>query len=167
MNVTIPESFQVSPFYQQTVVNIDAESLSFLDICQAIPFYYDITMEKRPWEEKDVFVPMLFACWDKERPILEQYYKDRNPLAAKEKMNSMLALLIDALFWLNGRQVTNLTGLTSSVQSLLYKPVNVEERLEFILLQAGKYHSYVQLKSLFIEVRKLYARVKIMELKEK
>ncbi|MCL7745954.1 YpoC family protein [Halalkalibacter alkaliphilus] len=163
MNIYIPQAFQVPPFYNESYVSKDDTLSSLKDICQAAPFYYDITMEKKPWEKKHAYVPQLLEWWKDEEPGLEHFYANRNPNAAKRKMVIMTAVFIDALFWMNETKVQGLKTITKEVKSLQYKPVNCEERLEFILTGPIRYHTYVQLKALFVELRKIYAKLKVIE----
>ncbi|MDT8859969.1 hypothetical protein N0O92_06965 [Alkalihalobacillus sp. MEB130] len=163
MKIDIPIRFQIPPFYNQSFVHLEQSVTSCKEILQAVPFYYDITMDQCPWEDKHSILPQLFEWWKKEQEILECFYKQRQSSEAKEIMVVMIAVFIDALFWLNGRQVRRIDCLGDDVKSLLYKPVNCEERLEFILNAPIKYPSFVQLKSMYQELNKKYAKVKVLE----
>jgi hypothetical protein len=163
MKIDVPIPFRVPPFYKESIIVFSSSQRSFRDICQAVPFYYDITGEIRPWEQKYDFVPMIFQWWSEEERTLEKYYEKRNPLAAKETMRTMIAIFIDSLFWLNDKQVDGVDNLHDSVRKLRHKPVNCSERLEYLLTEPNRYHTFVQLKALFSELRKLYAKVNVME----
>ncbi|KHF40296.1 YpoC family protein [Halalkalibacter okhensis] len=163
MKIDIPEAFQVPPFYNESYVVKEDTVASLKDICQAVPFYYDITLEKRPWKQKHTYVPMLLDWWKDEEPLLEHFYAKRNPKAANKKMIVMTAVFIDALFWMNETQVQGITTIAKKVNSLQFKPVNCEERLAFILNGPIRYHTYVQLKAMYVELGKLYAKSKVLE----
>ncbi|MFC0470245.1 YpoC family protein [Halalkalibacter kiskunsagensis] len=163
MNIKIPKEFQVTPFYEKSTIELPQSVTSFKGICQALPFYYDITGNVRPWEQKHEFLPMLFQWWSEEEGELAKCYEQRNPQAAKEMMRTMIAVFIDSLFWLNERPVNGVDNFHHQVSGLTYKPVNCSERLNYLLLEPNRYHTFVQLKALFSELRKLYAKVKVIE----
>ncbi|WP_332693219.1 YpoC family protein [Halalkalibacter lacteus] len=163
MIILVPKAFRVFPFYEESTIEFPSTLATFKDICQEVPFYYDITGNIRPWEQKHDFLPIMFQWWCEEEMQLAKYYKQRNPLAAKEMMRTMLAVFIDSLFWLNDRKVDGIDDLQHSVNSLIHKPVNSVERLHYLLSEPNRYHTFVQLKALFSELRKLYAKMKVME----
>ena len=76
-------------------------------------------------------------------------------------MEKGIGLFIQFLSWSNDSQLTlkNLNQLTL----LEIKPVNVEERLGFIISRPNLFHSYRQLSELMVEQEKLYAKKNIVK----
>jgi len=52
--------------------------------------------------------------------------------------------------------------VNGKINDYLVKPVNVQERLNFIETKPRLYHSYVQLAELFSEQEKLFAKNKAL-----
>jgi hypothetical protein len=46
-----------------------------------------------------------------------------------------------------------------------HKPINAEERLDFVIKKPAMYHSFIQLQQLFSECHKLYYKLKAIEKK--
>lgn len=166
MIIHIPESFRSAPFFrdvQELTVSVPITEDSFPSVLEHIPFYYDLTGEEQPWLNKRSYVPELFRLWKETEPHLAVHYHNRQPKAAKETMIMMIAVYIDSLFWSHNKQVTNIKELTTSLKELHYKPFNCEERLAFLLSVPERYHAYVQLKALFTEQEKIYAKILTLE----
>jgi hypothetical protein len=161
--ISVPESFQVPPFYEQTTINLSCSFSSFKDKCRAVPFYYDITEEVAFWTNKHDILPLLLEWWSEEEERLTKLYSDRNPSKAKPIMVTMIAVYIDGLFWTNEKQVLGIKHLKEELSGMQFKPVNCHERLTYILSNPSQYHSFIQLKALFLELKKLYAKSKVIK----
>jgi len=81
-----------------------------------------------------------------------------------QSMIKGISLLFLMLFWVNRRPV-NVAEWKGRLPELEIKPLNVEERLSFIIKKPGAYFSYIQLEELFIELNK--ASVKWMAMQKK
>lgn len=166
MNIPIPDSFRYAPFYQTKTVFVDMTVRSFPTILRHIPFYYELTGELSPWQQKHLSVPSLFDLWKDEEQKLAVHYRNRNPQAAKGLMIAMIAVYLNTLFWSHDRPVPSL-NIATMLEELEFKPINCEERLFFLLAAPEKYPTYVQLKALFTEQEKIFAKMLILEQKRR
>lgn len=149
----IPEPFLFQPFYEQNASIEKGDTNAF--------FYYDIAYqlgltEMWPWEDKKLLIPDYFAKWKELKEQLATIYETRNRKKARPYMLTALANLIDILFWTNGVPVHRLQQITDDLLAFTYKPVNIEERLSYLLSEVDHFHAYNQLKALYEELEKIY-----------
>jgi hypothetical protein len=71
-------------------------------------------------------------------------------------MELSIGYFFECLFGVNGYTVPELTNWQQEINHLRIKPINVSERLEFIMDKPNNYHSFVQLSQLFEEFTKQY-----------
>lgn len=158
----VPEPFCLQPFYAQG--ELLELSSSFADNLRHRPFSYDIAhfheakKADKPWLKWRENGPAMFHLWEETNGELRLHYKKRDKKAAKEPMTAMIALLMDAIFWLNERAIASLVNWKVEIAELEIAPVNIVERIQFMLESPEHFHSYNQLKSLFTEVEKSYYR---------
>lgn len=153
MQKAIPEQFLFPPFYEQQETLIRGKS--------DVYFYFDIAYalgwdEFKPWEDKKETIRAYFAEWKLLKDKLAKFYEKRDRKGARPFMVKGIAYFIDILFWINSLPVASLEEISDQVTSLTYKPVNVEERLSYILYEVDHFHAYNQLKALFEELEKIY-----------
>ncbi|MEB1806799.1 MAG: hypothetical protein LPK26_05815 [Bacillaceae bacterium] len=160
-NYPVPLSFRVFPFYVEETKfsSISPEEASTVlfndDMLEALG-----EPNRNPWLESNTYVPELFVQWKETRDKLSELYSKRDPTAVKPLMVRMVAQLIQAIYWTNHVPVTTLEQLEHHINQLDYKPINISERLSFILTDPAHFHSYNQLKALFEETEKMYYRTK-------
>lgn len=158
----IHEDFIVSPFYRN---NTEEQQNDEIKITNK-PFYYE---SKQIKDHKSVNVPSesdeiiirMFKEWKEEEGYLTNYFKQRNRKLAYEPMVRGLANFISILTWTNNRMLSNLNNLQIELEKLLIKPINLDERIGFLLKQPDHYHSFIQLSGLYTELEKLYYKQKI------
>jgi hypothetical protein len=92
--------------------------------------------------------------WQQYKLELEEYFKNRNSDKASPVMEKAIELFREFLYSSNGL----MTRDTYNIDDCIVKPVNVQERLNFIVSRPRLYHSFVQLAELFAEQEKQYAR---------
>lgn len=102
----------------------------------------------------DESVRNILIEWNKSKTKLAECFIKRDTEKALPLMESAIELFREFLFSSNGLE---------AVESLTYeecyiKPVNVNDRLNFISSRPRLYHSYIQLSELFAEQEKQYAR---------
>lgn len=156
--IVIPRPFQRELSLVQRLSHLTEKTAPFEKIIQQVPFYFDLEGALAPWNERETYVPLLFSVWQKLLPTLEACYEDRDVQRAKGPMLLATAAFIDALFWTNEQPVERLIGVEEDANELAVKPVNIEERLAFLLAAPNKYHSFVQLRAMMDELRKMYAK---------
>lgn len=104
-------------------------------------------------------VSTLLKEWEDIKMRLEQLFRERDQTNAKGWMEKGIALFIQFLYYTNEES----TALSDSIpfQRFYFKPVNIEERLGFIIARPGLYHSYRQLSELMVEQEKLFVKKSI------
>ncbi|NHM29159.1 YpoC family protein [Neobacillus terrae] len=120
-------------------------------------FIYDILFflgeeRHRPWEHLNEALPILRKEWEKIKITLEELHTRRDKSNTLPAMKKGIGVFLQFLFWSNEKPVI----LKSPIpfDSLVYKPVNVEERLGFIISRPGLFHSFIQLGELMEEQKK-------------
>ncbi|MBW7649535.1 YpoC family protein [Anoxybacillus sp. ST4] len=151
----VPHTFQHPLFFTTNFVAVPPLQ-PFPLMMKHVPFYYDMTQEEKPWQQKEQAIPAIFSLWEEEKKDLIPLFAARQPKQAKDAMVRGLSYFLCALCWLNGRAVNNVNGWEKEVESLLLRPLNVVDRLSFIFARPALHHSFVQLDELFIELTKLF-----------
>lgn len=168
-NVIVPEVFLLAPYFRKDeIITMQADD-SLKEVLLKQPLLFDIydylQMETtvKPWEKKSQYIPVLSENWQETMPNIIELFKARNRKQALLPMKKMILTFIAMLYWTNGISVPGLLKITDQVKELTVKPVNIEERLEFILSVPNQYHAFTQLKTLFSELEKKYAVLKLKE----
>ncbi|SFP42866.1 YpoC family protein [Salibacterium halotolerans] len=162
--LVIPLHLAQAPFYYQHDVD-----LSFLQEKRA-PFREEILWEngwlnEAPWEHPLTSVPNLFEEWEERLNVLEICYADRDTASAHPVMIEQTAALLSVLSWMNRCRVPGADPdvFTTAAKDMRRVPSNAGGRLSFIISRPSHHHSFIQLKSLFVESRKQFALIKIEE----
>lgn len=110
-------------------------------------------MEKDfPLAEIEEYSHKIILRWKQSKLALEGLFKNREGDKVLPIMKESIELFYEYLFISNGKKVNG------KLNDYLVKPVNVQERLNFIETKPRLYHSYVQLAELFSEQEKLIAK---------
>ncbi|WP_433742794.1 YpoC family protein [Falsibacillus pallidus] len=110
----------------------------------------------RPWTTPEVHLPLLNEQWKQLNKSLQSMFAMR-ARGVKPIMVQAICTFFKYLFWANGEPVV-LNKLDSSLQGLKIKPVNIEERLFFMMESKSYFHAYKQLSELFNEQTKQTAK---------
>lgn len=158
----IHENFLKPPFYME---GMNKEEHEFLKIKNK-PFSYESIQLLEDssicsQEYLDTIMKEMFMQWKEESELLTGYFRKRNRQAALEPMLRGLANFISITTWLNNKILTNANELLVVLDSLTNKPINLNERISFVMKQPDHYHSFIQLSSLYTELEKLYYKQKI------
>jgi len=158
----IHENFLKPPFYKEGNNEIENDSI----MIKNKPFSYESLhlLEENSissQEVRDRIIQEMFLQWKEESELLSGYFRLRNRIAALEPMLRGLANFISITTWLNDKILTNSNDLLNELDSLTMKPINLNERISFVLKQPDHYHSFIQLTGLFTELEKLYYKQKI------
>jgi hypothetical protein len=103
-----------------------------------------------------------FQDWKIIEEQLVELFKIREKKETVELMDKGLSLFYEALYVVNGQEISYDEAF---IGGLIYKPINVEERMNFIKLRRGSFHSFIQLGELFKELEKQYAKKASLEKK--
>ncbi|MGD7021975.1 YpoC family protein [Rossellomorea vietnamensis] len=156
----VPEEVTHSYFYSESEdeVFIDDENMDSLHpvFSYEILYYNDGSHLGVPWGDP-VSIRKAEGTLTELREKLNEAFSRRASVEVKALMKKAAAQFIMYLFWSNGKPV-NLLRLKEELQLLSIKPVNVAERLDFVLTQPSLFHSYKQLDQMFIEQTKQYAK---------
>ncbi|WP_071395558.1 YpoC family protein [Bacillus tuaregi] len=125
-----------------------------------IPLLYDAAFINsidtlKPWNRMERTIPEVFESWTIIKADLHEKFSHRDVNNILEQMKKGMGLFLEILYWCNQSPVV--WKLDKAVK-LVRKPVNWEERLEYILANPTKYHSYIQLAELFSEQEKSYVK---------
>lgn len=112
----------------------------------------------KPWENPHQTVPVIIKEWNEIKSELHTLFANRESSSVEPLMKKGISLFLEALYWTN--HIPTLQEETT-IDTLLIKPVNVKERLDFILSYPKKFHSYMQLGELFVEIEKLFTREQV------
>ncbi|WP_449620248.1 YpoC family protein [Robertmurraya sp. Marseille-Q9965] len=105
----------------------------------------------KPWESPEESVTVLLEQWGLLNEELHNLFEKRAQKEAKPVMEKGISLFIEFLHWSNGRpEITTEIDYTG----LKIKPVNIGERLNFIIARPTLFQSYMQLAELFVEQEK-------------
>lgn len=129
------------------------------EINASIPFLYDCAFfsgvnSLTPWNSRETSIPVLLQKWEELQGSLRNHFSKRNKLEAALLMKLGTAFFLEFLFWSNGKPVRLYPQIP--YEELQIKPVNIEERLDFIIARQNTYHSFMQLVELFKEMEKVY-----------
>ncbi|MEH6939481.1 YpoC family protein [Bacillus sp. JJ664] len=158
----IHENFLKSPFYMEGNNEIEHDSI----MIKNKPFSYESLhlLEENSissQEVRDEIIQDMFMQWKEESELLSGYFRMRNRKVALEPMLRGLANFISITTWLNGKILTNINDVLIELDSLTIKPINLKERISFVIKQPDHYHSFIQISGLYTELEKLYYKQKI------
>jgi hypothetical protein len=167
ISVKLPNDFRNSLFFEglseiTVTIHDDLEE----NLAQS-PFIYDlcdrneIKLPMKPWNNWETSIPYLLKYWKKLDQSIQESFQNHKGKADRHKMLQSLSYYLLFIHWLNNQPVQTLSFHPFSQFS--YKPVNVEERLKFIMQKPEQYHSFIQLQQLFHETEKLFYKRKALD----
>jgi hypothetical protein len=124
-------------------------------------FYYNKIETFKPWSNAEEIIPVLLNEWQTVKDELNALHHERQSNKIVQSMKKGIGLFIQLLFWSNGKPVQ--LNEPFSFSELDYKPVNIHERLEFIISRPKLFHSFIQLSELMIEQEKHYVKKNILK----
>jgi hypothetical protein len=101
----------------------------------------------------------LLETWHQLKAEIEELHRQRKKEGTAEATQKGLELFLEFLFLSNDKPYSALERV--SFTDLEYKPVNLTERVDFILNRPGLFPSYIQLCELMVEQEKIFAKKKI------
>jgi hypothetical protein len=131
------------------------------------PFLYDLMyhndpqlLELWPWQKNENY---FHNYWVEQKEVLRELFHRREQKKAKKPMILSVSAFIDQLFWTAGAPVDALDheAVLQKMQTIPSVPLNIEERLGFLLRQPDRYQSFIQLDELeqeFTKKRSAYLR---------
>lgn len=131
------------------------------------PFLYDLMfhtdpqlLKLWPWQKNENY---FHNYWIEQKEVLRELFHRREQKKVKKPMILSISAFIDQLSWSAGVPVNSLEHETvlQKMQTFPSVPLNIEERLRFLLLQPDRYQSFIQLDELeqeFTKKRSAYLR---------
>jgi hypothetical protein len=114
----------------------------------------------KPWTSPLETVPKLLLEWNQVKMVIQDGFTKRDLFRTGTPMKVGIGLLFEAVFWTNYQPVDVDMII---LESLDIKPINIRERLDYILLNPNKFHSFIQLTELFSEMEKLFKKQEVIK----
>ncbi|MBM7703321.1 YpoC family protein [Metabacillus iocasae] len=163
----VASAFYHPLFFSENSIVERSELKEVKQVIQSTIFAYDMGVQsEEPWKKQSDYMPTMFQVWREQKDFIADLYKKREATYALDPMRHAIANFISALFWTNGVNVPRLTHLEEDLNKLTYKPINVYERLAFVMKKPFLYHSFIQLGELYQELERLYAKMLIVQKKQ-
>lgn len=143
---------------EEQILNIESD-VTFDAGIGIHPFLFDMVYSVgiegiKPWEDPIPSIALILDRWEQSEEQIANLFSLRKRNEALEPMKQQICSFIAILFWLNKQPVRSMKNLKDEMSKLERKPVNVCERVEYILSAPNHHHSFTQLKQLFIELKK-------------
>lgn len=106
--------------------------------------------------EEEQSIPVLLVEWQNIKEELDILFAKRENALVKPLMDKGISLFLQFIQLANGVPVDLLNGIETN--QIAIKPVNLSDRLEFIIKKPTLYHSYIQLSELIVEMTKHYEK---------
>ncbi len=106
-------------------------------------------------------VSKILVEWETTKAQLDQLFRNRDQKNTGEWMEEGVILFLQFLYLTN--QETYIATDPIPYHQFRFKPVNIEERLGFIISRPTLFHSYRQLSELMVEQEKLYGKSRIIK----
>ena len=165
IDMIIPKELVHSFFFSENeIIVIPTHALQKINTTE--PFVYEAAFFSgieaiKPWECPEESIPLLLEEWQTIKKELDMLFAKREVDDAKPLMKKGVGLFIQFIYWVNGRPAILANRL--DLNSLSIKPVNLSDRLEFILTRPALYHSFIQLTELMTEMNKHYVKAYIIK----
>ncbi|WP_409251147.1 YpoC family protein [Bacillus sp. SCS-153A] len=158
--LSVPEQVQHPLFYQDVEEKVSINSLQpdpLHPVFSLEILYYNKLLDTlAPWENA-AQIKEAEGEWHVLREKLNEVYTVRSAEKVNSLMKKAIGHFMMYLFWTNGMPAQP-ASWEKELQYMVVKPVNVGERLGFVMMQPALFHSYKQLDQLFIEQMKQYAK---------
>lgn len=166
VTIRVPEELDTPLFFPNGEISWELEDEKTLNTSR--PFIYDVAYfagvnSLTPWKNRDLSIPFLLQEWEMLKDPLKSHFSKRNKGEASSLMRLGTALFLEFFYWSNGQPVKLFPKIF--YEDLPVKPVNIKERLDFIIARQNTYHSFMQLAELFKEMEKIYAKSKVVHKK--
>jgi hypothetical protein len=158
-NLIVPKELDHSFFFPQKNLEVSLEELQFFQakplFIHEIAFYSGFeTVE--PWEKPEYYIPQLLTEWKRLKEEISNLFQKRVKEQIPMPMKQGIGFLFECIFWSNGLPVKLEKDI--NLNFLHLKPVNLTERLEFLLIRPTIYPSFIQLTELMDEQEKQFSK---------
>lgn len=160
ITLVVPATLTNSFFFSENeTLTVAKDTLQVFNV--TIPFQYEVAFFSaieaiKPWEYPEEYAHLLIREWQNDKILLEELFAKRNRKQTADLMKKGISLFLEFVYWTNGFPVELSRNLVS--EKLKVHPVNLEERLKFIIERSTLYHSFIQLNELMIEMEKQWVK---------
>ncbi|WNS73998.1 hypothetical protein RRV45_13845 [Bacillus sp. DTU_2020_1000418_1_SI_GHA_SEK_038] len=156
----------VHPFFfaESKELIVEEDELTYMNASKPFLYeaaYFSEVQAVKPWEIQEESIPAIMKEWQSVKELLETLFAKREIIHVLPPMKKGISLLLEFVYWGNGLPVVLSNSLDLS--KLAIKPVNISERLEFIMQRPSLYHSFIQLTELIGEMNKQYVKQQVMK----
>lgn len=109
----------------------------------------------------------ILEQWKQEKDFLSNQFKNRTKAGVNESMAKSIDLFFEFLFTVNDKNVPNAFPTFDEFSTVSVKPINLSERIDFIMAKQDQYHSFIQLCQLYDEFTKQYHKNLIIKRQKK
>ena len=166
IQLPVPSELKLSLFFSEESVKINQNEVKVWNEARSFTtFPYDFAFFNgieayHPWEHAEKHVPFLLNEWKKMNVTCQNLFSERKTKQTLAPMTEGIALFFTMIFWIHNQPV-QLKDWEHILNRLAIKPVNLIERLSFIVQRPALYHSFIQLSELFHELEKHYVKSRI------
>ncbi|KWW11305.1 hypothetical protein AS888_01880 [Peribacillus simplex] len=168
VSLKVPKELDHPFFFPEKQIAFDKEQ--YAGWSGTIPFqdfpyevlHFNEVVSYSPWTKGAVHVKEVLEKWKQLDSECRLLFSERKAGQTLGLMKRGLSLFLTAVFWLHGRPVV-LSAWQEQMESFHTIPVNVAERLTFILSRPAFFPSYRQLSELFQEFEKQYVKYMIKQ----
>lgn len=155
MENKLPKELKHPYFFPQDILNWEKEDV--VNLNAATPFIYEAMffLEEeglRPWEDPEPAAQAILLEWTALKEEIRSLFEKRNKDKIPSLMRVGISYLVELLYWSN--EQPSILNPKIEYEKLKIRPVNIEERLEFIISRPNLFHSFMQLSELIIEQEK-------------
>ncbi|MGG4491922.1 YpoC family protein [Metabacillus idriensis] len=172
--INLPDAFKAEPFFSKDDLTILLNSAGTAEeIIKANPLYFDIFYKANmpidfyPWKNPELSIRILEDEWLSIKETIKSGISSNRRKADKGQMIKGISILICMIHWSNDIPVHHLHIEGYDLTSFAAKPVNLSERLMYVLLKPEQFHSFIQLDQLIEETAKQYHKKRAMSIRTK
>ncbi|PYZ98382.1 hypothetical protein CR205_07250 [Alteribacter lacisalsi] len=148
-NKARPGAFQRRPFTGYDDQTLFEEDIAFVE---------GTYMCNHPWKTPKSYVMEIERQWREEgSEKIASAFRGRNKQEAEKLMIYYASRYIQAMSWAEGKPVTSLENIAGVLSESVCAPVNLQERLSYVLASPSHHQSFTVLDQLFAESRKKWA----------
>ncbi|MBY0122624.1 YpoC family protein [Bacillus sp. S/N-304-OC-R1] len=165
MELIIPQQLHHAFFFSDNEkMMTDTEALKELNT--STPFLYEAAFYSgiqalKPWDIQEQSIPALIKEWQNVKAKLDLLFAKREVTQAVPLMKKGISLFLEFIYWANGLPVILKNG--SEINQLAIKPVNITDRLDFIIHRPSLFHSFIVLAELMTEMNKHYEKALVLK----
>lgn len=125
------------------------------------PFIHEIALYSgketvAPWHDPERYIPELLEEWQRLHDEIRSLFRVRDKKNTLSPMKQGMGILLECIFWTNGLPVKLHHEIDFSTVRI--KPVNITERMNFLMKQPTIYPSLIQLNELMEEQEKQFSK---------